>query len=65
MGYTPFYLNYGYEPVTPVDLIKDADQTLLEGVNVFVGRMKKIFKSAMHTVSQAQQRQRTQADQRR
>ena len=51
--------------MTPLDLIKDADQTLLEGVNVFVGRMKKIFRTAMHTVKQAQQRQRTQADQRR
>ena len=21
MGYTPFYLNYGFEPVTPINLI--------------------------------------------
>ena len=31
-GYTPFYLNYGFEPTTPLDLIQDADQTKIEGV---------------------------------
>ena len=64
-GYTPFYLNYGFEPVTPLDLIKDVDQTNIEGVNVFVNRMKKTFKMAMQTVHLAQQRQKRQADQRR
>ena len=64
-GYTPFYLNYGFEPTTPLDLIKDVDQTNIEGVNVFVNRMKKTFKMAMHSVHQAQQRQKRQADQRR
>ncbi len=24
-GYTPFYLNYGFEPVTPLTLIRDVD----------------------------------------
>ena len=64
-GYTPFYLNYGFEPTTPLDLIKDVDQTNIEGVNVFVSRMKKIFKMAMQSVHQAQHRQKRQADQRR
>ena len=63
-GYTPFYLNYGYEPTTLLDLIKDADQTNLEGVSVFVNRMKKIFRMAMQSVHQAQHRQKTYADQR-
>ena len=54
-GYTPFYLNYGYEPTTSLDLIKDADQTNLEGVSVFVNRIKKIFRMAMQSVHQAQQ----------
>ena len=53
-GYTPFYLNYGYELTTPLDLIKDADQTNLEGVSIFVNRMKKIFRMAMQSVHQAQ-----------
>ena len=64
-GYTPFFLNYGFEPTTPLDLIKDVDQTNIEGVNVFVNRMKKTFRMAMHSIHQAQQRQKRQADQRR
>ena len=64
-GYTPFYLNYRFEPVTPMDLIRDVGQTNLEGVGVFVKRMKKTFKLAMQMVQQAQQRQKHQADQRR
>ena len=34
-GYTPFYLNYGYHPTTPLDLISDSRTTAVEGVNVF------------------------------
>ena len=64
-GYTPFYLNYGYEPVTPLHLIQDVDKVNLEGVNVFTSRMKKIFRMAMQEVHQAQQRQKRQADQKR
>ena len=62
-GYTPFYLNYGFEPVTPLDLIRDVDQTNLEGVNVFVQRMKKIFRMAMQWVHQAQLREKRHANQ--
>ena len=64
-GYTPFYLNYGFEPVTPVTLIREADMTQIEGVNVFVQRMKKTFQLAMQMVHRAQERQKKQADQRR
>ena len=35
-GYAPFYLNYGYYPATPLDLIQDAETTTVEGVNQFV-----------------------------
>ena len=48
--HTPFYLNYGFEPVTPLDLIRDVDQTNFEGVDVFIERMKKTFKLAMQMV---------------
>ena len=64
-GYSPFYLNYGYEPTTPLDLIKDVEQTNIEGVNVFISRMKKTFRMAMQSMHKAQERQKRQADQRR
>ena len=35
-GYTPFYLNYGFHPCTPADLIWDYNTTLVEGINNFV-----------------------------
>ena len=36
IGYTPFYLNYGYHPITPLDLIRDSRTTAVERVNVFM-----------------------------
>ena len=42
-GYAPFYLNYGYYPATPLDLIQDAETTAVEGVNQFVQRLEKTF----------------------
>jgi hypothetical protein len=64
-GYTPFYLNYGFEPVTPMAMLRDTEMTAMEGVNVFAKRMEKTFQQAMQEVRQAQQRQKQQADQRR
>ena len=64
MGYSPFYLNYGFEPIAPLTFIRDADMTHIEGVNVFVTRMKRTFQTAMQRVQEAQQRQKRQADQR-
>ena len=45
-GYAPFYLNYGYYPATPLDLIQDAETTTVEGVNQFVQRLEKTFARA-------------------
>ena len=64
-GYTPFYLNYGYHPCTPADLIRDADTTFQEGVNTFITRMKRTFKKATEYLHRAQERQKTYADKRR
>ena len=64
-GYTPFYLNYGYHPCTPMDLIRDYDSTLIEGVNAFVDRMKDNFSNAVKFLHRAQERMKTQSDKRR
>ena len=29
-GYTPFYLNYGYHPCTPVDVLRDANEATVK-----------------------------------
>ena len=64
-GYAPFYLNYGYYPATPLDLIQDTDTTAVEGVNQFVQRIEKTFAQANQMLQRAQERQKVQADQRR
>ena len=37
-GFTPFFLNYGYEPVTPIQLIRGDEVATTESVEVFVQR---------------------------
>ena len=61
-GYAPFYLNYGYYPATPLDLIQDAETTTVEGVNQFVQRLEKTFARASQMLQRAQERQKIQAD---
>ena len=64
-GYTPFFLNYGYHPCTPAELLRDINTTFHEGVNTFVSRMQKIFTKAHQYLRRAQDRQKRYADQRR
>ena len=37
-GFSPFYLNYGYEPVTPIQLIKGDEIANTESVASFARR---------------------------
>ena len=55
-GYTPFFLNYGYHPATPMDLIRDSQSTAVEGVNVFMQRMERTFSRANRMLQRAQER---------
>lgn len=40
IGYVPFFLNYGYHPIVPVDLIDGTQLTQQESVSQFCKRMK-------------------------
>ena len=40
IGFSPFYLNYGYEPVTLIQLIKDDEEIKTESIGSFVSRIK-------------------------
>ena len=64
-GYTPFYLNYGFHPCTPADLIRDHDVTLVEGVNNFVDRMQRNFSIAVKFLNRAKDRMKEQSDRKR
>ena len=51
-GFSPFYLNYGYEPVTPIQLLWGNELTKTESVASFVQRVASDWKT-----SQAKSRQ--------
>ena len=44
-GYSPFYLNYGFHPTTPVEMLRDFETSHVESVNDFTRRMTQLFKS--------------------
>ena len=46
IGYTLFCLNYGYHPCTPVDVLRDSEDTAIENVNQFTLRMQWAFSRA-------------------
>lgn len=38
-GFSPFFLNYGYEPVTPIQLLKGTEEVKTESVVSFIRRV--------------------------
>ena len=64
-GYTPFYLNYGYHPCTPIDVLRDTEETMVESVNQFTLRMQRAFLRAQFFLHRAEERQKVEADRRR
>ena len=56
-GYSPFYLNYGYHPVLPVELLKGDESVQVEAVENFVERVQKEWKLAKENLLQSVQKQ--------
>ena len=56
-GYSPFFLNYGYHPVLPVELLKGDEEVNLEAVDNFIVRIQNDWKQARRNLSQSVQRQ--------
>ena len=65
IGYSPFFLMHGYHPVSPVELIRDREDSKLENVNEFLNRMNDTWNKAKQNMNQAQERMKTYEDRRR
>ena len=45
-GYSPFFLNYGYHPIAPVELLKGDEDIKIEAVENFVSRVQHVWNQA-------------------
>ena len=52
-GFSPFYLNYGYEPVTPIELIRGDELAKTESVASFIQRVASDWKLARENLDRS------------
>ena len=45
-GYTPFFLNYGFHPMAPIELLSGDNISLVESVKNFVDRIRTLWKTS-------------------
>ena len=64
-GYSPFYLNYGYHPLSPAQMLGRDNETSNEAVTVFIQRLQKVMTSALDQLHRSNEQMRTQADKKR
>ena len=64
-GYTGFYLNYGFHPLHPLQLLDSPEHTNVESVVSFTSRLQGDFTVAKEQLHRAQQQMKQMADQHR
>ena len=52
-GFSPFYLNYGYEPITPIELIPGDELTKTKSVASFIQRVALNWKLARENLDRS------------
>ena len=52
-GFSPFFLNYGYEPVTPIELIRGDELATTESVASFIQRVASDWKLARENLDRS------------
>ena len=52
-GFSPFYLNYGHEPVTPIQLLKGDELANTESVDSFIRRVSSDWKLARENLQRS------------
>ena len=63
-GYSPFYLTYGYHPVTPIDLLKSTDHSRVEAVDEFTQRLRDTYSKACTNLQHANEKYKQHYDRR-
>ena len=53
IGYLAFYLNYGYHPLSPIQMLGGTHDTANEAVQQFVNRMQADFETAKEQLQRA------------
>ena len=61
-GYSAFYLNYGFHPLHPLQLLHSPEETRNEAVVQFTARMQADFQAAGQQLNQARQQMMQQTD---
>ena len=61
-GYTAFYLNYGYHPLNPIQMLSSTSDTSNEAVSRFVSRMQNDFAVAQENLQKATLQMRAQEE---
>ena len=52
-GYTAFYLNYGFHPLSPTQMLSRTEETNNEAVHQFTSRLQQDFHTALQQLTQA------------
>ena len=63
-GFSPFYLNYGYHPVVPSELLKGDENVRNEAVSHFTNRLRDIWNKARRNMEIAVEQQKKYYDRR-
>ena len=64
-GYTAFYLNYGFHPLSPAQMLSKTEETNNEAVQQFTTRLQQDFQTALQQLTQAGEAMKRFADRRR
>ena len=61
-GYSAFFLNYGYHPLHPLQLLHSPEETNIEAVVQFTSRMQRDFEMALQQLQRAREQMMHQTD---
>ena len=62
IGYSNFFLMHGHRPITPLELLRDQEESTVELVNEFLMHMNSIGQIAKENMNKAQERMRKYED---